>query len=324
VRRREFITLLGGAAAWPLTAHPQQRAVPVIGFLFSGTLNGYRNLLISFRKGLAELGFVEGQNVLIEYAWAEGRFDRLPALAADLIGRGAVVIVAAGIGSALGARQASGTIPLVFLAGDDPVKFGLVDSLNRPGGAATGIAWMTSELFTKRLDLLRELVPARLIGVLVNPNSPEAAPQLEEIEAAARALGQPLDIAKATNDSDVDAAFTALSAHRAGALIVSNDAYFNSIRERIVALAARDRMPTIYDRREYTLAGGLISYGTSYSAAYRELGVYAARILKGMAPADLPIEQATKFELVINLRTANSLSLDIPSKLYALADEVIE
>jgi len=310
---------------WPLSARPQQQqAVPVIGFLFSGAPTGYRNLLISFRKGLGELGFVNGQNVAIEYAWAEGNFDRLPALAADLIRRGAVVIVAAGIGSALGVRKASGTIPLVFLAGDDPMKFGLVDSLNRPGGAATGIAWLTSELFTKRLDIVRELVPAGLVGVLVNPKSPEVAPQLKEIDAAVQKLGQPLDIANATSDPDLDAAFAALSEHRAVALIVSNDAFFNSVRERIVALAARNRIPTIYDRREYALTGGLISYGTSYSAAYRELGVYTARILKGVAPADLPIEQATKFELVINLKTANSLSLDIPSKLLSLADEVIE
>jgi putative tryptophan/tyrosine transport system substrate-binding protein len=324
VKRREFIALVGGAVAWPLSARAQQ-ASPVIGFLFSGSLSGYQNLLVEFRKGLAELRFVEGQNVLIEYRWAEGQFDRLPALAADLVDRGVAVIVTAGIGSALGARAASATIPLVFLAGDDPVRFGLVASLNRPGGTATGLAWLTSELFAKRLELVRELVPgATVLGVLINPNSPEVAPQLEEIETAARTVGQAIKIVNASREPDFDAAFAALVEQRAGALIVSNDPFFNSMRERVVALAARHHIPAIYDRREYAEAGGLISHGTSYAAAYRELGVYTGKILKGAKPADLPVEQASKFELVINLKTANALRLTVPPSVLARADEVIE
>jgi ABC-type uncharacterized transport system substrate-binding protein len=324
MRRREFFALVGGVASWPLTAYAQQ-SPPVIGFLNSGALSGYRNLLISFRKGLADVGLVEGQNVAIEYRWAEGQFDRLPALAADLISRGASVIVTGGIGSALGVRKASATIPLVFLAGDDPVKFGLVASLSRPGGSATGVAWLTSELFTKRLALARELVPAApLIGVLINPKNPEFPPQLQEIETAARTLGQPLHVAHVSTAPEFDTAFAVLAERQVGALIVSNDAYFNGMRESIIALASRHRIPAIYDRREYTVAGGLFSYGTSYAAAYREIGVYAGKILKGTNPAELPIEQATKFEMVINLRTAKALGLEFPAKLLALADEVIE
>ena len=322
--RREFIALLGGAAVpWPLAARAQQPAMPVVGFLISGSLGGYQNLLIAFRKGLAELDYVESRTVRIEYRGADGRFDRLPALAADLIQRGAAVIVAGG--SALGARKASATIPLVFLAGDDPVKFGLVASLNRPGGTATGVAWLTSELFTKRLEFVRELVPgAAVIGVLINPNSPEIAPQLKEIETAARAIGQEIQIVNASIESDFDTAFANLAGRRAGALIVTNDSFFMSMRERVVAFATQYRIPTIYDRREYAVAGGLMCYGTSYSAAYRELGIYTGKILKGTKPADLPIAQAVKFEFVINLKTAKALGLQIPDKLLALADEVIE
>jgi putative ABC transport system substrate-binding protein len=300
----------------------QQPAMPLIGFLHSGSISGYRNLLISFRRGLAETGFVEGRTLAIEYRWAEGHFDRLPDLATDLIRRGAAVIVTGGIGSALGARAASATIPLVFLAG---VKFGLVASLNRPGGTATGVAWLTSELFAKRLGILRELTAAaQIIGVLVNPISPEVAPQLEEIEAAAKTVRQTLQLAEASDEAGIGAAFATLAERRTRALIVSNDAFFNSRRERIVALAAQHRLPTIYDRREYAAVGGLISYGTSYGAAYRELGVYTGKILAGTKPADLPIEQATQFELVINLKTADALGLEIPPNLLALADEVIE
>jgi putative ABC transport system substrate-binding protein len=326
VRRRDVIALLGAAAAaWPCIARAQQPATPVIGFLNSGSIGGYRNLLIALRKGLADTGFTDGQNLVIEYRWADGRFERLPELANELIARGAAVIVTGGIGSALGVRKASPTIPLVFLAGDDPVKFGLVASLNRPGGTATGVAWLTSELFAKRLEFLRVLVPRpSLIGVLINPNSPEVEPQIKEIETAARTIGQAIHTVKASGDGDFDAAFTSLAERAADGLIVSNDAFFNGRRERIIALAAQRRIPTIYDRREYTTAGGLISYGTSYSAAYRALGVYAGKILKGTKPSELPVEQATKFELVINLKTAATLGLDIPPKLLALADEVVE
>src|SRR5262249_42356104 len=324
MRRREFITLLAGAATvWPLAARAQP-AMPAVGFLFSGSLSGYRNLLIAFRKGLAELGYVEGQNVAIEYRWAEGHFDRLPALAADLVQRGAAVIVTAGISSALGVRAVSKTVPLVFLAGDDPVKFGLVASLNRPGGTATGVAWLTSELFAKRLQITRELVSAAVIGILVNPKSPELAPQLEEIEAAASKLGQDIQIVNASIDPDFDHAFATLVERRAGALIVTNDPFFNSGRERIVALAARHRIPAIYDRREYAVIGGLVSYGTSYAAAYRQIGIYTGKILSGANPADLPIEQAAKFGLVINLRTANALGLTVPNRPVTIPGEGTE
>ena len=326
MKRREFITMVGGTAvAWPLAVRAQQPAMPVIGFLSSTSPGGYQNPLIAFRKGLAELGYSEGRNIVIEYRWAEGHFDQLPTLAADLLQRTPAVIVTTGISSALAARAASATTALVFLAGDDPVKFGLVASLSRPGGTATGVAWLTSELFTKRLELVWELVPATaLIGTLINPKSPEAPPQLKEIETAAQVTGRSLHIADASSETDFDAAFGVLAERRAKALIVSNDPFFNSVRERIIALAARHRIPVIYDRREYTLAGGLMSYGTSYSAAYRELGVYTGKILKGTKPADLPVEQATKFELVINLKTAKALGLAIPAKLLAVADEVIE
>ena len=326
MKRREVITLLGGAAAaWPLAARAQRQPMPVIGFLSSTSPGGYQNPLIAFRKGLAELGYSEGRNIVIEYRWAEGHFEQLPTLAADLLQRTPAVIVTTGISSALAARAASATTALVFLAGDDPVKFGLVASLSRPGGTATGVAWLTSELFTKRLELVWELVPATSwIGVLINPKSPEAPPQLKEIETAAQVTGRSLHIADASSETDFDAAFGVLAERRAEALIVSNDPFFNSVRERIIALAARHRIPVIYDRREYTLAGGLMSYGTSYSAAYRELGVYTGKILKGTKPADLPVEQATKFELVINLKTAKALGLEIPARLLALADEVIE
>jgi putative ABC transport system substrate-binding protein len=324
MRRREFLRVLGGAAAWPVTVRAQQ-AMPIVGYLSSGGLSGYRNLLILFRNGLAEQGYVEGRNVAIEYRWAEGRFDKLPELAGDLISRGPTVIVTAGIGSALAVQKASATVPLVFLAGDNPVKFGLVTSLSRPGGAATGVAWLTSELFTKRLELMRELVPTPgVMGVLINPNSPEIKPQLEEIEAAAAKIGQPMAVVQASGEGDFDAAFATLVERRAGKLIVSNDAYFNTIRERIVARATRHRIATIYDRREWITAGGLLSYGTSYSAAYRELGVYTGKILHGAKPADLPVEQATKFELVINLNAATAIGLTIPEAFLLRADEVIE
>jgi putative ABC transport system substrate-binding protein len=325
MRRRQFIWLLGGATAvWPLAARAQP-APAVIGFLNSGAVGGYRNLLIAFRKGLAENGFVEGQNLTIEYRWAEGRFERLPELANEIMSRGATIMVTGGIGSALGVRKASATIPLVFLAGDDPVKFGLVASLNRPGGTATGVAWLTSELFTKRLELVREVVAKRgLIGVLINPNSPEVGPQINEIETAARSLGQPIHTVNAGSDGDFEPAFSSLAERAVDGLIVSNDAFFNGRRERIIALAAQRHIPAIYDRREYTAAGGLMSYGTSYAAAYRQLGLYAGQILKGTKPADLPVEQASKFELVLNLKTADTLHAEFPAKILALADEVIE
>jgi putative ABC transport system substrate-binding protein len=329
VNRRELISLLGGAAAvslpsWPLPAHAQQ-PVPLVGFLTSGGQRGYLDFLASFRQGLAELGFVDGQNVALEYRFAEGHFERLPALANDLIARRVAILVTSGIGSALPARTASATTPLLFLAGDDPVKAGLVASLGRPGGNATGMAWLTSVLLAKRLEIARELVPAdALIGVLINPTSPEFEPQLRDIESAARVLGQQIRIVNATTVSDFDAAFAALTHQQAKALVVSNDAFFNTERDRLVALAALHRLPSVYDRREYAAAGGLITYGTPYPFAYRELGRYAGRILKGAKPADLPVQQPTRFELVINLKTAKAFGLTVPRMLLALADEVIE
>jgi putative ABC transport system substrate-binding protein len=281
--------------------------------------------MAALRQGLAERGYVEGGNVTIEYRWAEGQFERLPAQAADLAQHRVVVIIATGLTSALAAKAASTTIPLVFMAADDPVKFGLVASLSRPGGNATGVNLLTSELTTKRLELVRELLPgAARVAVLVNPLSPEAEPQLKDVQAAARALGQQLRILNASSQGDVEAAFATIVDQRDPALLVTNDPLFISRLEQLVALATRYAVPTVYDRRTYAVAGGLISYGTDYLDGYRKLGVYTAKILGGAKPADLPVEQSTKFELVINLKTAKALGLEISPTLLARADEVIE
>jgi putative ABC transport system substrate-binding protein len=324
VRRREFITLLGGtAAAWPLAARAQQPAGPVIGFLTAGSPDS--SYMAAFRQGLAEGGYVEGRNVAIESRWAEGKFERLPALAADLVQRRVAVIVTGGTTSGLAAKAATATIPLVFLAADDPVRFGLVASLSRPGGNATGLNLLTSELTTKRLALVRELLPAAgIVAVLVNSRSPESEPQVRDLQAAARAVAQQIRILNAGNESEIDAAFAAIVSARDGGLLVTNDALFDGRRDQLVALAARHAVPTIYDRRAYAEAGGLMSYGTHYLDGYRLLGIYTTKILNGAKPADLPVEQSTKFELVINLKTAKTLGLTVPDKLLALADEVIE
>ena len=324
MRRREFLVVLSGGAAWPLVARAQQ-AMPLVGTIASGVAEPYAPLMVAFRDGLGQSGFVDGRNVHIESYWANGRFDLLPTLAADLAQHRPAIIFGLGIGSALAAKNAAPSTPLLFLAGDDPVKFGLVKSLNRPGGLATGVAWLTSTLLAKRLQLARELVPgASLIDILVNPKSPEVGPQISDAENAARDAKQQIKLVNASNETEIEAAFASIAQQHAGALVVSNDAFFSSQRNQIVALAARHRVPTIYDRREYAAAGGLISYGTHYPLAYRELGVYAAKILKGASPADLPVEQPTKFELVINLRAAKALGLNIPPTMLALSDEVIE
>jgi putative tryptophan/tyrosine transport system substrate-binding protein len=323
MRRREFITLLGGAAAaWPIAARGQQ-PMPLIGYVSSASADA--SYMAAFRQGLADLGYTDGRNVTVEFHWAEGRFERLPALLADLIQRRAAVIAVGGVTSGLAAKAATTTIPIVFLGADDPVKFGLVTSLSRPGGNATGLNLLTSELTTKRLELVRGLVStASVIAVLVNPRSPESEPQSRDIERAAGAVGQQIRILNASNHQDIDAAFATLVKPLDAALLVTNDALFTSSRDQIVALAANRAIPTIYDRRAWVEAGGLMSYGTHYLDGHRRLGVYTAKILNGAKPAELPVEQSTKFELVINGKTAKTLSLDVPDRLLAIADEVIE
>jgi putative ABC transport system substrate-binding protein len=323
--RRQFITLLGGAAAaWSLGARAQQAAMPIVGILSSGSFSAFADLLGAFRQGLKETGYVDGQNVAIETRWAEGHFERLPELAAELVQRRVAVIVTTGVSSNLAAKAASSTVPHVFLSQDDPVKLGLVASLNRPGGNATGMSLLTSVLVAKRLEFVRQLAPAGApISYLMNPQAPEAEFHLSDMQAAARESGQQISVLNASSESDIDNRFTAL-AQRGGALIVSTDAFFFSRYHQIVVLAAYHKIPTIYDRREFVAAGGLISYGTHLPEAYRQIGVYAGRIIAGAKPSDLPVIQPTKFELVINLKAAKRLGLTIPDKLLALGEEVIE
>ena len=327
LKRRDFITLIGGAAvAWPLAARAQQGAVPVVGFLNSASPATYSHLLGAFRLGLKESGFIEGENVTIEYRWAENEFDRLPALARELVRRQVAVIAATGgIHSALAAKAATSTIPIVFNIGDDPVRLGLVASVARPGGNVTGVNNFIYELVAKRLALLRELVPsAARVAVLVNPANAQTATTLRDVEAAARPAGLQIQIAKAGTAREIDAAFAALAHDRVDGLFVPPDPLFISRRIQLVQLAARHELPATYPVRDFAEAGGLMSYGTNTADAWHQTGVYTGRILKGTAPAELPVLQPTKFELVINAQTARMLDLAVPPSLFATADEVIE
>jgi putative ABC transport system substrate-binding protein len=326
IRRREFITLVGGAAAaWPLVARAQQTAMPVVGILGSGSSSAFTDLLGAFRQGLKETGYIEGQNVVIESRWAEGQFDRLSDLAADLVRRPVALIVATGVSSALAAKATSSTIPLVFLSQDDPVKLGLVASFNQPEGNATGMSLLTGALVAKRLEFIRQLVPETApIAYLMNPRAPESEFHLTYMQTAARDIGQRFIVLNASSERDIENAFAALAEKRSGALIVSTDPFLVSRLHQIVVLAAYLKIPTIYDRREYVMVGGLISYGTHLFEAFSQIGVYAGKILKGAKLSTLPVMQPTKFELVINLKTAKALGLQIPDRLLALADEVIE
>jgi ABC-type uncharacterized transport system substrate-binding protein len=322
MKRREFITLLGGAAAWPLGVHAQP-AMPVIGYLHFGSSGPFEFMLTPFRQGLRETGYVEGQNVAIEYRWAEGRYDRLPTLAADLVSRKVDVLVAVGPPCARAAKDATSTIPIVFSVGTDPVAEGLVTNLARPTGNLTGISILQVDLIPKRLELLCELVPhAKIIGLLTNPNNPN--PWIGDVEQAARVKGVQLQVVKASSESEIDAAFATLVQLHADGLIIGDDVFFTSRREQLVALASRHSVPAIERWREFVAAGGLISYGPTLSGVSHQTGIYVGRILKGAKPSDLPVVQPTKFELLINLQTAKALGLEVPPTLLARADEVIE
>ena len=329
MKRREFNTLISGAAvAWPLAARAQQRAMPVVGFLNATSPDGFTERLTAFRQGLKDTGYVEGENVAIEYRWAEGQMERLPALAAELVRRPVAVIAAPGNTSVvLAAKAATTTIPIVFAVAEDPVRLGIVTSLARPGGNLTGVNFFNAELVAKRMELLRELVPGAVrVALLVNPATDVANAEsvVRDVDAAARAKGAQIQVFNASTSREIDAAFAALVRERLDALFVSGDGFFNSRRVQLVHLATRYAVPTTYAARDYPAVGGLMSYGTSITDTYRQTGVYAGRILKGAKPADLPVTQATKFELVINHQTARTLGLAVPPTLLSLADEVIE
>jgi putative ABC transport system substrate-binding protein len=324
MQRREFIGLIGGAiTAWPLAALAQQPTLPLIGFMDLSTTRPFMEAAI--RKGLGEAGFIAGQNVTTEYHWADGHDDRLPAIAADLVRRRVSVILAGGTPSALVAKDATATIPVIFETAGDPVKLGLVTSLNRPGRNVTGVTQLSSELVSKRLGLLHDLIPvASIVGFLVNPIDPRVDTQIAEMQEATQALGLQLHVLRAGTDTEIETAVVNLPGLHVAALVVGTGDLFSRQAERLSKLVARQRIPTIYQYREYADAGGLISYGASLFDAYRQVGLYTGRVLKGERPADLPVMRATKFELVINLKTAKALGLDIPPGLLAIADEVIE
>jgi putative tryptophan/tyrosine transport system substrate-binding protein len=325
MRRREFIALLGGlVAAWPPATQAQKAAIPVIGFLSSASAPQFGHLVAAFRSGLNEAGFVEGQNVLIEYRWADGDYNRLPTLAAELVNQPVTALAATG-GSAVAAKAVSSTVPIVFTVGDDPVKHGLVASLSRPGGNATGVVILVADLSSKRLELLHELVPTvTSVAVLANPNNPSMEAQSKGLEQAARITGLRLHFLNASDDQELDAAFTNIRQLGVDALLVGADPFLHSRRKHLVELAARSTIPAIYEWREFVEAGGLMSYGPSITDLYRQAGIYMGRILKGAKPADLPVLQPTKFEFVINLKTAKALGLQVPTTLLAQADQVIE
>jgi putative tryptophan/tyrosine transport system substrate-binding protein len=326
VKRRNFITLLGGAASWPLAALAQQPKVPVIGFLSARSAGAFAPLLPAFYQGLKEAGYTEGQDVAIDYRFAEGQYDRLPALAADLVRRQVAVIAAiSGTPAALAAKAATTVIPIVFANGGDPLTSDLVASLNRPGGNITGVTFLTTTIVAKRLEMLRALVPtAIVIAFLVNPNNPIAEAETKSAEGGGRTLGLQMHVLNASTENEIDTAFAILVQQRTDALLVAADPLFIDRKEQLVALAARHAVPAIYFDREFPALGGLMAYGTDYAASYRQAGIYTGRILKGEKPADLPVMQPTKFELVINLKTAKALALTVPLTLQVAADEVIE
>ena len=327
IRRRDFITVLGAAAAWPLAARAQQPlgSIPRVAFLGAESASTNRHFFDAFRQGLSETGYIEGRNVLVEYRWAEGHYERLPALAADFVRRQVTVIASGGNAAVLAAKAATSTIPIVFYAGGDPVALGLVASLNRPGGNATGVISLNDELVPKRLELVHGLVPAAtIIAALVNPTNPGAESESRALQAAARTLAVQLQVLSARSEHEIEVAFESLAQLRAGALMIASDAFFNARSEQLAALAVRHAIPTVFQDRAFVAAGGLMSYGGSTADAYRLAGVYTGRILKGEKPADLPVQQVTRIELVINLKAAKALGLTFPLTLLGRADEVIE
>jgi putative tryptophan/tyrosine transport system substrate-binding protein len=323
-KRREFMSLLGGATAWPLAARAQQPAMPVVGFINGGSPEGYAPMVAAFRNGLNERGYIEGNNVLVEYRWAEGHYDRLPSLATDLVGR-KVAVIAANTPATPVAKAATTTIPIVFVTASDPIASGFVTSLNRPGGNLTGVALLNVEIGSKRLELLHELVPkASLMGLLINPTNPNAESQTRDIHAAAQSLGLQLHVLNASNEGDLDKAFATLAEVRAGGLVIGADGFFVDQSKQLAALALRNALPAIFITHDFVTDGGMMSYGGGLREPFRLMGVYTGRILKGERAADLPVQQVTKVELIINLNTARTLGLTVPLTLLGRADEVVE